>query len=266
MISNDAAALISALDLEPIKTKLMHKESGEGWSLEHATAVETEYRRFLYLAKVFPNEDIAPLVDVDTFWHYHILDTMKYARDCEEVFGYFKHHYPYLGLVGENGVEVREYAGDRTSELYESSFGESYGRAAAVLQEVTNVASYGRAPDAAVRTAWCIGPGVKAGKVQTAWCIGIGEQADGAQTAWCIGSSVITAKVQTAWCIGPTVKAAGAKTAWCIGPTVKAADTKTAYCIGPGVKAADVKATCCGSPGVKPEGSWIASCELVQAV
>jgi hypothetical protein len=54
MISNNDFALIAALDLNPIKTKLMHKESGEGWSLGHANAIETEYRRFLYLMKAFP--------------------------------------------------------------------------------------------------------------------------------------------------------------------------------------------------------------------
>jgi hypothetical protein len=31
---------IAELDLDPIKVKLMHKESGEGWSLERANAVE----------------------------------------------------------------------------------------------------------------------------------------------------------------------------------------------------------------------------------
>src|SRR5471032_813540 len=65
----NAMNVINALDLEPIKVKLMHKESGEGWSLERANAIETEYRRFLFLMKQFPNEQAAPLVDVDTFWH-----------------------------------------------------------------------------------------------------------------------------------------------------------------------------------------------------
>ena len=77
--------VINALDLDPIKVKLMHKESGEGWSLERANAVEFEYRRFLTLMKKYPHEQTSPLVDVDTFWHYHILDTMKYAADCEAV-------------------------------------------------------------------------------------------------------------------------------------------------------------------------------------
>ncbi len=92
MISNNDFEAIAALDLNPIKVKLMHKESGEGWSLEKANAMEVEYRRFLYLMKAFPNDETTPQVDVDTFWHYHILDTMKYAKDCEQAFGYFLHH------------------------------------------------------------------------------------------------------------------------------------------------------------------------------
>jgi hypothetical protein len=39
MNENDFHA-IDALDLEPIKVKLMHEESGEGWSRARADAVE----------------------------------------------------------------------------------------------------------------------------------------------------------------------------------------------------------------------------------
>ena len=150
MISNKDVDLISALDLNPIKVKLMHKESGEGWTMEKADAMETEYRRFLYLMKAFPNEQTAPLVDVDTFWHYHILDTMKYARDCEQAFGYFLHHCPYIGLEGEDGAEVQGQAGDRMRELYESTFGESYMRS-----YDAQTAWCGRAPVEAANNAWC---------------------------------------------------------------------------------------------------------------
>jgi hypothetical protein len=221
MISNDDFVLISALDLNPIKTKLMHKESGEGWSLERANAVETEYRRFLYLMKAFPHVETAPLVDVDTFWHYHILDTMKYARDCEQAFGYFVHHYPYLGMEGENGVELQQQAGERMRELYVSTFGESSGRAADVP------------------AAWCVSPGVvKAADAQTAWCVGPGiVKAADAQTAWCMGTGIVkAADARTAWCMGTgIVKAADAQTAWCVSPgVVKAANAQTAWCVGPG--------------------------------
>src|ERR1700740_1497129 len=126
MIFNEQFKGISELDLEPIKVKLMHKESGEGWSLEKANAVEFEYRRFLILMKKYPSEQHAPLVDVDTFWHYHILDTMKYASDCDQVFGYFLHHFPYIGLRGEDDEAAHQRVGLRMKELYEATFGEDY--------------------------------------------------------------------------------------------------------------------------------------------
>jgi hypothetical protein len=122
---------IASLDLEPIKVKLMHEASGEGWSLERANAVEFEYRRFLMLMKKYPHEQTAPLVDVDTFWHYHILDTLKYAADCDAVFGHFLHHFPYIGLRGEDDEAAHIRVGLRMKTLYEETFGEEYVRGAA---------------------------------------------------------------------------------------------------------------------------------------
>lgn len=126
MISHTQFQIIADIDLEPIKVKLMHEESGEGWTLEKANAVEFEYRRFLYLMKTFPTEQTAPLFDVDTFWHYHILDTQKYAVDCEQIFGYFLHHFPYIGLRGEDDAAAHQRVGERMRALYEATFGEPY--------------------------------------------------------------------------------------------------------------------------------------------
>jgi hypothetical protein len=134
MISNTAFSTIAELDLDPIKVKLMHEESGEGWSLEQVNAVEFEYRRFLYLMKMFPNEQTAPQFDVDVFWHYHILDTMKYAADCDKVFGYFLHHFPYIGLRGEADEEAHHRVGERMRVLYEETFGDAYVRAPQTAQ------------------------------------------------------------------------------------------------------------------------------------
>ncbi|KQQ86859.1 glycine-rich domain-containing protein-like [Massilia sp. Leaf139] len=284
MISNNDFALIAALDLNPIKTKLMHKESGEGWSLAQTNAVETEYRRFLYLMKAFPHVQTAPRVDVDTFWHYHILDTMKYARDCQQAFGYFVHHYPYLGLAGENDAELQRQAGERMRELYESTFGVEYVRPLRMdgAPEAADVqtawgpgaskavnSAWCAGPDvprpAAVQTAWCAGPDVpSAASVQTAWCAGPDvPSAASVQTAWCAGPDVPSAaSVQTAWCAGPDVpSAAAAQTAWCAGPDVPGAaaglavarvgDVRTAWCAGPDVpKAAEVQTAWCGGPAV----------------
>jgi hypothetical protein len=128
MNSNAKLNVIADLDLDPIKVKLMHKESGEGWSRAQVDQVEIEYRRFLSLMKLFPQEQVAPLFDVDIFWHYHILDTMKYAADCEQIFGYFLHHFPYTGLRGEDDEAAHERVGARMQELYEATFGEAYIR------------------------------------------------------------------------------------------------------------------------------------------
>jgi hypothetical protein len=135
MISNADFNAISDLDLDLIKMKLMHEPSGEGWNAAKADSVEREYRRFLYLMKQFPTDSTVPLADVDTFWHYHILDTMKYASDCAQVFGYFLHHCPYAGLDSANDDADRALGGERMQELYEAAFGESYSMAAETIAQ-----------------------------------------------------------------------------------------------------------------------------------
>lgn len=123
MITQTDFAACAALDLERIKTKLCHVESGEGWSRARADAAEVEYRRFLYLMKAFPGEQTVPSVEVDTFWHYHILDTVKYAADCEAVFGYFLHHDPAVGLDGASEMPERMRRATRMDNLYAATFG-----------------------------------------------------------------------------------------------------------------------------------------------
>lgn len=116
---------IAELDLEPVKKKLMHA-SGAGWTREQASTTEVEYRRFLDLMKNFPAEQTAPSVAVDTFWHYHILDTVKYAADCEHAFGYFLHHNPHVGMDGEDAGSEHRNSGERMRALYEQTFAVSY--------------------------------------------------------------------------------------------------------------------------------------------
>src|SRR2546425_1221371 len=118
-------AAIQALDLDPIKFKLMDPEEGQGWSREYVDQMEIAYRRFLTLSVKYPEETIAPSKDVDKFWHGHILDTMKYAEDCQNVFGYFVHHFPYFGMRGEEDAANLAEAGKTTNRLYEKEFGET---------------------------------------------------------------------------------------------------------------------------------------------
>lgn len=195
--TSSAIAIINTLDLDAIKTKLMHVASGEGWSADHADAVEVEYRRFLTLMKLYPNDSTAPLVDVDTFWHYHILDTAKYATDCEQAFGYFLHHYPYLGMDGTQDSS-RDLAGERMAELYSATFGAS-------MDAVPAAWCGAAAPQAQLATAWC---GAATAQPAVAWC-GAAAPAAAVATAWC---GAAAPKQATAWCGAAAPKQASA---WC---------------------------------------------------
>jgi hypothetical protein len=155
MTTNHALKSVLDLDLDPIKAKLMHKQSGEGWELSKANAVEVEYKRFLHLSKEFPNEIIAPSNDVDTFWHYHILDTMKYAADCEATFGYFLHHFPYVGLRGEDDEAEQLRAAERMRDLYQSAFHVAYGAAEDAFCTRAGASATGFCTRAAVEAAFC---------------------------------------------------------------------------------------------------------------
>lgn len=116
-------AAIQSLDLEPIKFKLMDPEEGKGWSKEMVDRMEVEYKRFLTILVKYPDAVIAPSKDVDAFWHGHILDTMKYAEDCERVFGYFLHHFPYFGLRGSGDAAALQAAAEQMQALTEKEFG-----------------------------------------------------------------------------------------------------------------------------------------------
>jgi hypothetical protein len=150
--------------------------------------------------KLFPHEQTAPLFDVDIFWHYHILDTMKYAADCEQVFGYFLHHFPYIGLRGEEDEAAHQRVGARMHELYEATFGESCirpnqeqgrpGSSAEANQAAWSSATVTAWSSATAKTAW------SSATAKTAWSSAT------AKTAW----SSATAK--SAW------SSAVAKTAW----------------------------------------------------
>jgi len=94
-------APIAALDLSGVCVRLMHPKAGLGWNESRTRAAEFAYREFLLVAKTFPAETPSPSADVDAFWHFHILDTVKYARDCAMAFGYFLHHKPDLSLAGK---------------------------------------------------------------------------------------------------------------------------------------------------------------------
>jgi hypothetical protein len=218
---------IESLDLEPIKFKISSKEDGYGWTSEHVNRIELAYRRFLVLHAQFPQHQISPTKDIDAFWHAHILDTRKYAADCQRIFGEFMHHYPYLGMRGDH--DQWQQAATTLNDLFVSEFGE----------EVPNNAGRARAkaPAAAAdkSAAWC-GAETHANK-SAAWC-GAEAPAD-KSAAWC--GAEAPADKSAAWCgaEAPADKSA----AWCGAEAP--ADKSAAWC---GAEApADKSAAWCGA-------------------
>lgn len=59
---------------------------------------QRDYRRYLALRLLYPERTIMPTGwssrMVDALWHEHILDTRRYAADCQAVYGAYLHHVP----------------------------------------------------------------------------------------------------------------------------------------------------------------------------
>jgi hypothetical protein len=110
------------LELNSIRDALIEKQ---GWSLKRAEAARAEYVRFLTLLQRRPGFMLIPWPnkegqdDLDQFWHQHILDTAKYAADCNALFGRMIHHNPHL--VRGSGDETD--AIEKTQRLYARTFG-----------------------------------------------------------------------------------------------------------------------------------------------
>ena len=114
---------IAAIDLEMVKSKLMETEEGLGWTREQCEANEVEYKRYLHLCKLH-GKGMVPTKAIDQFWHYHILDTRAYHEDCQAVYGHYLHHFPYLGMRGEEDERQLEAGFNRTARLYREAFDE----------------------------------------------------------------------------------------------------------------------------------------------
>lgn len=121
----DVIVAIQALDLESVKLRVMDPELGEGWSREYADGIEVAYKNYLTMLVKYQDdaEDILLSKDVDEFWHTHILQTMKYADDCQNLFGNFLHHDPHIGERTPKDMEKRAALAEKTRLLYQQEFG-----------------------------------------------------------------------------------------------------------------------------------------------
>ena len=99
--------------------------SHQKWKRFEAEKACALYRNFLYLNVKYPDEGpLPPSEDIDEFWHNHILDTKKYINDCQQIFGEYFHHYPYLGFDEKTNMKDLKNFFQRTQDLHFKEFGE----------------------------------------------------------------------------------------------------------------------------------------------
>lgn len=79
------------------------------------------YKKWLIIHACYPELSTAPSEKLDEYWHMHILDTKKYMEDCQFVFGYYLHHYPYFGLEGDK--DNLNMGFELTRKLFQHHFG-----------------------------------------------------------------------------------------------------------------------------------------------
>lgn len=123
------------LDLSKLRWKALKGETGFAWTEELWEVAEQDYRRFLALHQRFPRRQLVPSKLLDEVWHLHVLDTAKYRKDCDRIFGHFLDHYPYFGLDGEADQANLHKGFEETDALFLEVFGERMGHSVAARCE-----------------------------------------------------------------------------------------------------------------------------------
>jgi hypothetical protein len=97
MVPEDKISYIKCLDFSNYKEKSMKpiEDGGYLWDANTVELADNRYRKWLYLCLRFGADNVEIEVLQDLFWHLHILDTNRYAKDCDVLFGHYLHHNPY---------------------------------------------------------------------------------------------------------------------------------------------------------------------------
>lgn len=134
---------IDYMDLSMVKMKLCLpvEQEGKGWSEEKANRAEMLYKQFLKLIALCPEASIVPNKTIDELWHAHILDTRKYIKDCQDIFGEYLHHFPYFGLRGDDDAQDLKESFAQTCQLFTEHFQEDLEKS--VMDCLGNVCSSG---------------------------------------------------------------------------------------------------------------------------
>lgn len=134
---------LKQLDLGPIAYQLMHPEKGCGWAKGDTIQAISRYKLFLLLAHLYPERKLVPTPEIDQVWHHHILDTVKYLEDCQFLFGYILHHFPYSGLQTRSARQEQDQNFLHTQQLFKQHFGLPMNNEQPSLIEGCSIPTYG---------------------------------------------------------------------------------------------------------------------------
>ncbi len=92
----------------------------EGWDKAYTKQVIDEYKRFVYLTQISPDQ-VTPSEDIDRAWHMHLTFTRDYWEVfCAKVLGQPLHHEPCAGQEDMPRYRAQFAA---TMTLYDREFG-----------------------------------------------------------------------------------------------------------------------------------------------
>lgn len=123
MIKSSQFDNLEALDLSSVSRKMIYSF---GWHEDEIKQCERFYRNFLFLKlKYGLGVLMPPNLEIDEFWHNHILDTKKYIQDCNNIFRQYVHHYPYAGMdfSSVSKEELQNAFWSNTQKLHNQEFG-----------------------------------------------------------------------------------------------------------------------------------------------
>ena len=81
----EAKAYINSIDFSMVADKIVQQNARKK---SDVLKICDLYKNYLFLKKKYSQDydKLPPSVEIDEFWHNHILDTKKYRVDCEKNF------------------------------------------------------------------------------------------------------------------------------------------------------------------------------------
>jgi hypothetical protein len=117
--TTDALNKIGRLNLRRMVAKTA---KDYGWTEGRADTAELWYKNFLKICYLNSRKPVAALTrDADLLWHQHILDTVRYQKDCNRIFHRYLNHVPLEGRA--TPADKKEF--DASVKMYIAEFGDA---------------------------------------------------------------------------------------------------------------------------------------------